>query len=265
METRELLAFGSLTKRFSRQKSIQYKYTTGSFGIRINRGEFVFITGDNGVGKSTLAHMLATLDKGEYSKDSSIRFYEHLNGHIYEHDYWKLFRTRALTLSLYDPTARLRQCCFGFLPQGGHLLDSHTVEENLILRRLLCDLGTKVDFNCLEPELKNYLKKSPSALSGGMRQKLALHRAVAGSPQIIFADEPTSNLDSAAFDGKISELARFVHEQEVTVLTVTHSYDRSLKVLMDKFPTLTIHRLNLQPVGPKNDRVSQVSMEYQTV
>nr|VFJ90478.1 MAG: ABC transporter [Candidatus Kentron sp. H]VFJ91674.1 MAG: ABC transporter [Candidatus Kentron sp. H]VFJ98271.1 MAG: ABC transporter [Candidatus Kentron sp. H] len=70
MEDRILLVFGSLTKRFGKEKSIRFTYAGGSDGIRINRGEFVFITGSNGVGKSTLTHMLATLDKGEYSKDA---------------------------------------------------------------------------------------------------------------------------------------------------------------------------------------------------
>nr|VFJ90481.1 MAG: ABC transporter [Candidatus Kentron sp. H]VFJ91675.1 MAG: ABC transporter [Candidatus Kentron sp. H]VFJ98274.1 MAG: ABC transporter [Candidatus Kentron sp. H] len=195
----------------------------------------------------------------------SIRFYEHLSDRSREHDYWKLFRTRSRTWSLSDPTARLRQRCFGFLPQGGHLIDGHTVEENLIFRRLLGGLDPKVDIDALEPELLDKLKKSPSALSGGQRQKLALHRAVTGSPRIIFADEPTNNLDSDAFDWKLSELACLVQEQGVTVLMVTHSYERSLKVLREHFPALPMHQLNLQTVNSENARVRPVNLDYQIV
>lgn len=264
-----LLVFSSLSKRFNKKKSIQFIYSKGSGEICINRGEFVFITGANGIGKSTLIHMLATLDKGEYSKDASVRFYEYRNGRATEHDYWKLFRIRFISCSLCDPTALLRRRCFGFLPQEGHLIDSYSVKENLVIRQLLCGSKTKVGIDTLDPGLRENFKDSPSALSGGKRQKLALQRAVIGKPSIIFADEPTSSLDRDSFNGTLIELARLIKEQEITVLMVTHRYEESLEVLEvvreNNFPSLPLRKLNLQPVEGGSVLIKRVNLEYEVV
>jgi putative ABC transport system ATP-binding protein len=172
--------------------------------IAVARGEFVAVTGPSGCGKSTLLHLIASLDTAT-------------SGHI-------VVNARDLREAGND---RYRRSEVGLVFQLHNLLPHLTALENVEVpmfsngmahreqrgraRELLAAVG-----------LSAKEKTAPPRLSGGERQRLAIARAMANSPSIILADEPTGSLDSASVD-KVLELFRDVRaEHNVAMLLVTH-------------------------------------------
>jgi lipoprotein-releasing system ATP-binding protein len=150
--------------------------------IEINKGEIVSIVGSSGAGKSTLLHILGTLDKadqGVISMDGTD--VTQLNG---------------------KKLAAFRNQHMGFIFQFHHLLPEFSAMENVSIPGWLA--GTKkkeVEAKALELlnilGLSQRLENKPNALSGGEQQRVAVARALINNPSIVFADEPTGNLDSA--------------------------------------------------------------------
>jgi putative ABC transport system ATP-binding protein len=172
--------------------------------IAVARGEFVAVTGPSGCGKSTLLHLIASLDSPT-------------SGHI-------VVNGRDLREAGND---RYRRREVGLVFQLHNLLPHLTALENVAIpmfsngmghreqRERARDLLAAVGLSARE-------KTAPPKLSGGERQRLAIARAMANSPSIILADEPTGSLDSASVD-KVLELFRDVRSQHgVTMLLVTH-------------------------------------------
>jgi putative ABC transport system ATP-binding protein len=173
--------------------------------VAFGRGEFTAIMGPSGSGKSTLMHCLAGLD-AITSGQAMISDVE-IN---------RLSDT-ALT--------KLRREAIGFVFQSFNLIPTLTALENITLPMDIA--GKKPDQEWLDlvidaVDLRDRLRHKPSELSGGQQQRVACARALASKPSIIFADEPTGNLDSRSGAEVLSLLRSFVADMGQTIVMVTH-------------------------------------------
>jgi putative ABC transport system ATP-binding protein len=174
---------------------------TAQFG----RGAFTAIMGPSGSGKSTLMHCLAGLDSVS-------------SGRVVVGD------TDLTTLDEKRLT-QLRRDRIGFVFQSFNLVPTLTALENITLPLDLA--GRKVDQEWLDRVidtvgLRDRLRHRPTELSGGQQQRVACARALAARPEVIFADEPTGNLDSRASAEILDFLRRSVDETQQTIIMVTH-------------------------------------------
>jgi len=173
--------------------------------IDFPRGRFTAVMGPSGSGKSTLMHSLAGLDT---LTSGTIK--------IGETDLSEL-KEKQLTL--------LRRKQVGFIFQAFNLLPTLTAEENINLPAKLG--GKTIDKDWLERVIKavdlgDRLTHKPSELSGGQQQRVAVARALASQPDIIFADEPTGNLDSVTGGEILEFMGTAVKEFNQTIVMVTH-------------------------------------------
>ena len=178
--------------------------------------EFLAIVGASGSGKSTLLHVLGTLDK----PDSGSVF---LKGR----------RIDELNSRERD---RLRNETFGFIFQFYHLLPELTTLQNVMMPAMV---GTSVwNWRGARKEaekqatailervgLKHRLKHKPRELSGGEMQRTAIARALVSKPKVLFADEPTGNLDAESGEGIVNLLRSVNQDEGVTILMVTHNLE----------------------------------------
>src|SRR5688572_5116495 len=189
--------------------------------VEFERGRYSAIMGPSGSGKSTLMHILAGLDRP--TSGSVV-----LDG------------VDITSLDDGDLT-RLRRDKLGFIFQFFNLLPVLTAEENIVLP--LSIAGEKVDPDWLRQlvdtvGLGDRLTHRPAELSGGQQQRVAVARALISKPAVVFADEPTGNLDSKASEEVLQLLRRSVDDLGQTVVMVTHdpeaaSYADRLVVLRD--------------------------------
>jgi putative ABC transport system ATP-binding protein len=175
--------------------------------IGIKQGEFLAIMGPSGCGKSTLLNILGLLDS---PSEGRLFFLGEEVGRASE---------RKLTL--------LRRAHVGFIFQNFNLIDDLTVEENvevaLIYRGVSAAERRRRSAAALERVgLPHRARHLPQQLSGGQQQRVAVARALVGDPQLILADEPTGNLDSANGDAVLGMLTE-VAAAGTTVVMVTHS------------------------------------------
>ena len=179
--------------------------------IDIREGEFVSIMGPSGAGKSTLLHILGL-------HDAAWRGTYHLMGHPI---HALPNRTRSA----------LQKRHIGFVFQSYHLLDDLTVYENIELPLSYRDVNV-ADRQSIVAEILDRFrivgKKDlyPSQLSGGQQQLVGVARAVAASPSVILADEPTGNLHSSQAR-EIMELFKQLNDQGTTIVQVTHSEENA--------------------------------------
>lgn len=170
--------------------------------VTIQKGEFVAVLGRSGSGKSTLLNILAGLDKPTEGK-------VYLDG------------TDIFHLSEEKRTL-LRREKIGFVFQAYELLHSLTVIENIRLPELRKDadyVGELLD----ALKIRQYEKSYPDQLSGGEQQRTAIARALVNHPPILFADEPTGNLDSRTERVVIDLLKSLAARYETSILLVTHN------------------------------------------
>jgi len=173
--------------------------------LEIRRGEFTAVMGPSGSGKSTLMHCLAALDSptsGDVSVDGT-----QLRG----------LKDKGLTT--------LRRERIGFVFQAFNLVPTLTAEENIVLPLSLA--GRKADKAWFDHVvdavgLRDRLSHRPTEMSGGQQQRVACARALVSRPAIVFADEPTGNLDSTSSAEVLGFLRRSVDEFGQTVVMVTH-------------------------------------------
>ncbi len=174
--------------------------------INIAKGDFLMITGRNGSGKSTLLHQLALLD----SPDSGAI-------HIEEKNTTKLHEKGRMEFRL------LR---LGYIFQEYALIAELTAIENVMLPAMMLESIKKAKrkaFELMEKlGLEEKVNRLPSELSGGEQQKVAIARALINRPKIIFADEPTANLDTIA-SKDVLDIFKYLNQKEsITIVMITH-------------------------------------------
>jgi len=175
--------------------------------LNIEKGEFVAIMGPSGSGKSTLLHILGFLDRhtrGEYR-----------------------FEGKTFDELSQEEVARTRNKKMGFVFQTFNLLARTTVFENVRLPLLYSDIPDsewreRTDRAIKSVGLSHRSQYKTSQLSGGERQRVAIARALVNTPDVIFADEPTGNLDSVSGKMIMEILQRLNEEEGHTILLITH-------------------------------------------
>jgi putative ABC transport system ATP-binding protein/lipoprotein-releasing system ATP-binding protein len=182
--------------------------------LDVARGEVLFLRGASGAGKSTLLYILAAL---EHPRAGSVEF----EGE------------RLLSMGR-DRLASLRNRRMGFIFQSYHLLPELTALENVLLPSMLGGTRREQRARSLLDRvgLSGRLDHLPSQLSGGEQQRVAIARALANDPGILFADEPTGNLDASTGAGIIELLLGLAREDGRTLVAVTH--DAALAALGDR-------------------------------
>lgn len=178
-----------------------------NISLRVNKGEFLSIMGPSGCGKSTLLNIIGLLDaptQGQIDIDEQeIRDFSD------------------------QKMSRLRNQKIGFIFQNYHLINDLPVLDNVELPLLYRQVSAK-ERRQLAAEalakvgLSNRMKHYPTQLSGGQKQRVAIARAIVGRPDIILADEPTGNLDSAMGNEIMEILERLNQSDQTTIVMVTH-------------------------------------------
>jgi len=200
-------------------RSISKTYTAGrkisvldSVSLAVADGEFLVVQGESGSGKSTLLSILSGLD----SVDS---------GRV-------LIDGKDITDLSEDELAPLRNSFFGFVFQSFHLVPSLTALENIMFpAELRGDLRAqeKAEELLRRVGLSDRGASFPHQLSGGEKQRCAICRALVNNPRIIFADEPTGNLDSMNGAAVLELLLQLHRERKTTLVLVTHSREIAAK------------------------------------
>jgi len=181
--------------------------------LKIERGRFIAIVGPSGAGKSTLLHILGGLDT---PSEGNVIFQGQ-----------DIYKLNDLTL------CRIRNIKIGFVFQFYHLLSEFTVLENVLMPALIGAHGKSQIVKFQERALKildgagltDRINHFPAFLSGGEQQRVAIVRALINSPEILFCDEPTGNLDSETGEGIISLIKKINRETKMTVVLVTHNLE----------------------------------------
>ena len=182
--------------------------------MEVARGEAVFLCGASGAGKTTLLYTLAGLERPE-------------SGTVE-------FEGRRLYTGTSGSQAEMRNQRMGFVFQGYFLLPELTALENVMLPGLIGGKKNRVagEASLTDVGLAERMHHLPAELSGGEQQRVAIARALTNDPDIIFADEPTGNLDSKTGDAIISLLLELARNRNKTLLVVTH--DARLAELGDR-------------------------------
>ena len=202
-------------------------------------GRFTAIMGPSGSGKSTLMHCLAGLDQ---PTEGSV-----------------VVDGVELTTLPDDQLTRFRRDHLGFVFQAFNLLPMLTARQNILLpldlagRRLDAQVRERLDDVVAVLGLGDRLDHRPSELSGGQQQRVAIARALVGEASILFADEPTGNLDSTTSAEVLAYLRRTVREDGGTVVMVTHELDAA--AYADDVVVLADGRVRDHLVAPTTDEL----------
>ena len=185
--------------------------------LEVENGKFTAIIGTSGSGKSTLLHCLAGLDKPT-------------SGEV-------ILGNKNIYSLNDDELSRIRRQEFGFIFQSFNLIPVLNVYDNIIQldgkkedKEYIMNIIKKVG-------LEDQLKKFPNELSGGQQQRVAIARALSNKPAVIFADEPTGNLDSKTTEEVMSLLRSTVSELNQTLLMITH--DENIAKEADRIITIS--------------------------
>ncbi len=172
--------------------------------MEVERNEAVFLSGASGAGKTTLLYTLAGLERPE-------------SGTVE-------FEGRRLYCGGSSAEARLRNKKMGFVFQGYFLLPELTALENVLLPGMIGHRATRqrAEESLAAVGLADRVHHLPAELSGGEQQRVAIARALTNDPDIIFADEPTGNLDSKTGDAIMDLLLDLTRARNKTLLVVTH-------------------------------------------
>lgn len=190
-----------------------------NISVEIENKKFTAIVGTSGSGKTTFLHCVAGLDKPT-------------SGHVY------LGNRDIYTLNDND-LSKIRRREFGFIFQSFNLIPVLNVYDNIVLPIQLD--GKKEDEKYIKKladkmGLSDQLKKFPNELSGGQQQRVAIARALSNNPSIIFADEPTGNLDSKTTEEVMKLLKSMVDDLGQTLVMITH--DQSIADQADRIITI---------------------------
>lgn len=221
-----VLVADSITKAYPRAGRV-----VNNVSLNVQQGELIALVGPSGAGKSTLLHILATLDAADAGHIS-------LCVHGVNHN---------LSKATSGQLAALRNSAIGFIFQFHHLLPEFNAVENvmmpaLIAGRNISDARTDAIALLETVGMAHRADHRPAELSGGEQQRVAIARALVNNPCILFADEPTGNLDSANASAVVELLASLQAEYALTCVIATHSSDlasRATRVLRMKDGSIT--------------------------
>lgn len=179
--------------------------------VSVAKGEIVSVVGASGAGKTTLLHILGTLDSPDTDKQSALK----ING------------TDILSLSS-KALARFRNEHIGFIFQFHQLLPEFTALENICIPALIKGVSKKdAEKRAIELldflHLANRAHHKPNALSGGEQQRVSVARALMNQPSVVFADEPSGNLDSESAEKLHQLFFQLRKEFQQTFVIVTHN------------------------------------------
>ena len=200
--------------------------------LSVEPGELVAVMGPSGSGKSTLMHILAGLDRPT------------------EGDVW--IGGQRITAMGDNALTRLRRRHIGFVFQFFNLLPTLTAQENITLPSRIA--GERVDANWLDEVIDTVglgarRRHRPAEMSGGQQQRVAIARAMLSRPTVMFADEPTGNLDSRSGAEVLEMLRRSVTEHGQTTVMVTH--DATAATIADRIVFLADGRI-VRSQGPSS-------------
>ena len=181
--------------------------------LNIDKGEFVAIVGPSGSGKSTIMHIIGGLDSPT-------------EGHVY-------FDNKDISKYKDKEKAKFRNSEIGFVFQAFNLENTQTALENVMMPLIFSGSSKKNRKSkagkALElVELEHLKNHKPNEMSGGQRQRVSIARALVNDPKIIFADEPTGNLDSKTGEN-IMNLFKDLNNQGYTIIMVTHNMEEAEK------------------------------------
>lgn len=185
-----------------------------SISINVEKGEFLSIMGPSGCGKSTLLNIMGLLDT---PTSGDIKIDNHTTDRFSDKE-----------------MAQFRNQKLGFIFQSYHLINDLKVLDNvelpLLYRSSSSKQRTQLAKEALEKVgLSNRVKHFPTQLSGGQKQRVAIARAIVGKPEIILADEPTGNLDSAMGNEIMDILLQLNKTEGTTIVMVTHDENMAKK------------------------------------
>lgn len=218
-----ILEIKNLNKYYKQGK--EQSHILKNISLNINEGDFLGIVGPSGSGKTTLLYCLSSLEKidsGEITIESE---------NIKDFDNQKL--------------ANLRKYTFGFVFQFYNLIPNLTAYENVLLASVIAKNTNekKIDDLLELVGMTKYKDYFPNELSGGMQQRIAIARALVNDPKILFADEPTGNLDQKKGNEIMELLTKLNKENKLTIILVTHNEDYL------KFCNRTINLIDGEFVG----------------
>ncbi|MCW4005705.1 MAG: ABC transporter ATP-binding protein [Candidatus Bathyarchaeota archaeon] len=184
-------------------------YALCGVNLDVKKGEFLAIVGNSGAGKTTLLNCIAGLDTPDYGMVS--------------------FRGKNLHKLGDKEKSRIRLMEMGFIFQNYALLPHFTAAENIALPADLAglskDLKSRLEELLAGVGISQQAKQFPAQLSGGQMQRVAIARALTNRPAVIFADEPTGDLDSATGKQVMTLLKKFHEETATTIILITHEQD----------------------------------------
>ena len=180
--------------------------------LTVQKGDFVIITGRNGSGKSTLMHQLGLLDTPD-------------SGRIF-------LAGREVTAMHEKERADMRLLDLGYIFQEFALISELTAVENVMLPSMMNESTARCRAEAIEMlklvGLEEQIAHRPSQLSGGEQQKVAIARALMNNPAVVFADEPTANLDLVSAQDVLSVFERLNKEENHTIVMVTHEHEETI-------------------------------------
>ncbi|WP_294497166.1 ABC transporter ATP-binding protein [uncultured Gemmiger sp.] len=203
--------------------------------ISVEKGEFCCIVGQSGSGKSTLLNQLAGLEKPTRGKVF-----------IGKHE---------ISAMTENELAAFRQAHLGFIFQSYNLLPSMTAAENVALPLMFKGMGRRKRMALARQELKNMglasrMNHLPTEMSGGQQQRVGIARAFVSKPKVIFADEPTGNLDSKTSRQVLLRMLEMSKKDQITFVMVTH--EPSLAACADRIITILDGRVQSDVVQPED-------------
>ncbi|KON31813.1 hypothetical protein AC478_02095 [miscellaneous Crenarchaeota group-1 archaeon SG8-32-3] len=202
-----MIAVRGLSKNYNLGRTTVYALRGVSLDVK--EGEFVAIVGNSGAGKTTLLNCMAGLDSPDYGV--------------------VLFRGKNLHKMDDAAKSKVRLLEMGFIFQSYALLPHFNTRENVALPADLAGLSNnlkqRIENLLMGVGLINQAKQFPATLSGGQMQRVAIARALTNGPAVIFADEPTGDLDSGTGKQVMDLLKEFHEETKTTIIVITHEQD----------------------------------------
>ena len=205
----EVIKIENIYKSYILLNNIEYPVLK-NINLTVKKGDFVAIMGPSGSGKSTFMNILGCLDsptQGSYYLD----------------------RENVATMEA-DKLADIRNSKIGFVFQGFNLLQRRNICDNVTLPLIYSNIPyverrERAEKILESVNLKGYADHFPNQLSGGMQQRVAIARALINNPKVIFADEPTGNLDSKTSDEIMKIFQNLNEDYGITIVMVTHEND----------------------------------------